>query len=494
MRIIGCARILGLTAAVLAAVAIGAVSLAAPVRADEPVPPSAPQGVTATPGNTRVVVTWDAVTPPPGETITDYVVTSSTGTGCPRDPYLTCAVTGLHNGARTAVRVRAAVGSVLGPYSAAVEVVPGVPTAPTGVVASAGPEQATVSFVAPSANGSPILRYVVIAHDATDPARGHEFGIGATSPVTVTGLTSDDSYTFTVKATNAVGTSAPSAPSLPVTPGPPSLQATGSSFASVAIQQWVGQTSTLYGLDINWQVTSSIIGLNDFAANQVDFAASDIPYSSGQAEETPDQPYQYLPDVGAGLALMYNLNGNNGQRITSLILDPAVIDRIFLGKVTTWDDPSIAALNPQLAGDLPSTRITPVYRCDAGGENYLLSEYLLSQDTKRFERAQSDFSQPDPGAAQRHLADPATGIRLRHPPGLSGMGGRRAGRPVRFGQRGRLRRSTVEHWGDHLRRNGVCHRARLPGGLAAQRERQRRFSRPRPTSPRHFRRPPFSRT
>src|SRR5271157_6214762 len=75
----------------------------------------------------------------------------------------------------------------------------------------------------------------------------------------------------------------------------PSMQATGSSFASVAIQQWVGQSSTLYGLNINWQVTSSVVGLNNFGQNQVDFAASDIPYSSQQSTYYPNVPYEYMP-------------------------------------------------------------------------------------------------------------------------------------------------------------------------------------------------------
>ena len=93
----------------------------------------------------------------------------------------------------------------------------------------------------------------------------------------------------------------------------PNMQSTGSSFAGVAIQQWVGTSNTLFGLNINWQVQSSIIGLNQFATNQVDFGASDIPYSSGQAQSSPNQPYQYLPDVAGGLAFMFNLNGQDGS-------------------------------------------------------------------------------------------------------------------------------------------------------------------------------------
>ena len=89
-----------------------------------------------------------------------------------------------------------------------------------------------------------------------------------------------------------------------------------------------------------------MIGLNDFAQNQVDFAASDIPYSSQQAQSTPTIPYQYMPDVAGGLAFMYNLNGNDGQRITNLQLNAQVIEKIFLGEITTWNDPAIATAQP----------------------------------------------------------------------------------------------------------------------------------------------------
>jgi phosphate transport system substrate-binding protein len=170
----------------------------------------------------------------------------------------------------------------------------------------------------------------------------------------------------------------------------PSLESTGSSFAGVAIQEWVGQAATLYGLNINWQVSSSVIGLDNFAQNEIDFGASDIPYSSGQASSTPNQPYQYMPDVAGALAFMYNLDGaETGTKITNLVLDPQVIDDIFSGAITTWNAAPIAQLNPQLAGNLPDTKILAVYRVDASGENYLLSDYLLHMDTSNFEAFQT---------------------------------------------------------------------------------------------------------
>ncbi len=177
----------------------------------------------------------------------------------------------------------------------------------------------------------------------------------------------------------------------------PNMQSTGSSFAGAAIQEWVGTSNTLFGLNINWQVQSSVIGLNQFATNQVDFGASDIPYSSGQAQSTPNQPYQYLPDVAGGLAFMFNLNGVDGSQITNLNLDASVIAKIFFGKITSWNDPSIRALNPAICPsasqcDLPNQPIIPVYRADASGENYLLSDYLLHQDPADINGANTDFS------------------------------------------------------------------------------------------------------
>jgi hypothetical protein len=82
---------------------------------------------------------------------------------------------------------------------------------PTGAVALAGNADATVDFLAPFANGSPITSYTVTAEP------GGATVTGTSSPITVTDLVNGTAYTFSVTATNALGTSLPSAPSSAVT-------------------------------------------------------------------------------------------------------------------------------------------------------------------------------------------------------------------------------------------------------------------------------------
>jgi hypothetical protein len=94
-----------------------------------------------------------------------------------------------------------------------------VPGAPIIGTATGGVAQATVTFNPPKVNGGPApSSYTVTAHDSTNGSNGGQTATGTASPITVTGLTNDDSYTFTVTATNAAGTGSASAASNPVVP------------------------------------------------------------------------------------------------------------------------------------------------------------------------------------------------------------------------------------------------------------------------------------
>ncbi len=84
--------------------------------------------------------------------------------------------------------------------------------------AGSGAGKAVVTFTAPGSNGgSPITSYTVTATDVTNSLRGNQTATGAGSPITITGLHTGDRYTFTVKATNAIGTGAASGASNQVT-------------------------------------------------------------------------------------------------------------------------------------------------------------------------------------------------------------------------------------------------------------------------------------
>jgi ABC-type phosphate transport system substrate-binding protein len=173
--------------------------------------------------------------------------------------------------------------------------------------------------------------------------------------------------------------------SLVVLPSPPLAYAvtpvpiigTGSSFAGPALTQWSGQTQALNGVTITWKPSSSVQGLEEYANGLINYAASDIGYSTGQSNVEPSGalvPFQYMPDVGGALCMSYNLDSPAGQAITNLRLDPQTLLKIFSGQIPFWDNPEIAGLNPGVP--LPHTQIIANVRSDGAGESYILSDYF----------------------------------------------------------------------------------------------------------------------
>jgi len=162
--------------------------------------------------------------------------------------------------------------------------------------------------------------------------------------------------------------------SAPALAAGPEITGAGSSYAAVAIQNWVAQVASVYGINVNYSVSTSVIGLNLFAQNQVNFGASEIGYSTGQMSYSPGGPYQYLPDVAGATCLMYNVKGKLGNQLQSLNLSNQVLADIWTGTITNWDAPQIAAINKGVL--LPNAPIVAVFRTDASGENYLYSQYL----------------------------------------------------------------------------------------------------------------------
>ena len=195
--------------------------------------------------------------------------------------------------------------------------------------------------------------------------------------------------------------------------GGPTINGTGSSYAAVAINQWTAQVASLNGDNVNYSTSASVIGLNEFALKQVDFGASEIGYSTGQANNVPPAgySYQYLPDVAGAICLDYNVLSQTGQQLTSLKLSSDVVAKIFTGAISTWNNSEIASENPGVG--LPSSPIVVAYRTDASGDNFLFSNYLNTVQQGQW----SAFTQAlnSPPGAQALWPTPPSGARTVGP-------------------------------------------------------------------------------
>ncbi|MEN6441921.1 MAG: fibronectin type III domain-containing protein [Syntrophobacter sp.] len=178
--------------------------------------PGAPTNVTAIAGNAMAKVRFTPPVPNGGTPITSYTVTSYPGGITATGTKGSIKVTGLTNGTAYKFKVTATNAAGTGPASVkSNKVVPAtVPDAPTDVIATPGDASAKVYFTVPASDGgSPITSYVVTGNRKGVSASGTK------SPVKVKGLKNGKTYTFKVKAVNAVGAGPDSAESAQIVAG-----------------------------------------------------------------------------------------------------------------------------------------------------------------------------------------------------------------------------------------------------------------------------------
>ena len=110
-------------------------------------------------------------------------------------------------------------------------------------------------------------------------------------------------------------------------------------------------------------------GISSLKNRTVDFGASDAPLSAPEEKDMP-APVLHLPMVAGAVVVAYNLPGVTPP----LKLDGPTLAALFLGKITRWNDPKLAALNPGVK--LPDLAIGLAHRSDGSGTSYLFTNYL----------------------------------------------------------------------------------------------------------------------
>ncbi|MDQ1069530.1 phosphate ABC transporter substrate-binding protein PstS [Streptomyces canus] len=153
------------------------------------------------------------------------------------------------------------------------------------------------------------------------------------------------------------------------------LLADGSSAQKNAIDAWVKQFTQACGVQINYKGSGSGAGITAFTNSQVAFAGSDSALkpeevtaskkvcSGGQAID--------LPMVGGPIAIGYNVPG-----VDKLTLDAPTLAKIFNNKISKWNDPAIAKLNP--GAKLPDLKIQAFHRSEDSGTTDNFTKYLIA--------------------------------------------------------------------------------------------------------------------
>ena len=129
------------------------------------------------------------------------------------------------------------------------------------------------------------------------------------------------------------------------------------------------------GKAVSYNPTGSGAGREQFIAGHVDFAGTDSPLVADQigpaAKRCDGNPAWDLPLVFGSVALVYNL-----PAVQRLVVSSDAVAKVFSGRITAWNDPILAALNPGVA--LPDTKVVPIYRADSSGTTDNVQKYLTA--------------------------------------------------------------------------------------------------------------------
>jgi phosphate transport system substrate-binding protein len=191
-------------------------------------------------------------------------------------------------------------------------------------------------------------------------------------PIAVLAAACGGSSTSSTKPSASPSSTGPSLSAVPPT-GAVSLSETGSSLLFPLFGSWATAYQTAYSnVKISSASTGSGTGISDASTGAVDMGGTDAYLSSSVRASTPT-----LMNIAMAISAQ-QINYNLPNVTTPLKLDGTTLAKIYTGKITTWNDPAIAALNPGVT--LPSMKIVPLHRAESSGDTFLFTSYLNAQD------------------------------------------------------------------------------------------------------------------
>jgi phosphate transport system substrate-binding protein len=167
------------------------------------------------------------------------------------------------------------------------------------------------------------------------------------------------------------------------------INAAGATFPAPIYQKWFEEYKAAHPeVQINYQSIGSGGGIRQLTEGTVDFGASDAPMTDDQIKAVKIKPLHF-PTVMGAVVMTYNLPG-----VTALKLSAEAIAGMYLGTITKWNDPKIAADNKGV--NLPNKDIEIIHRSDGSGTTFIFTDYLskISPDWKTKVGANASVSWP----------------------------------------------------------------------------------------------------
>ena len=163
------------------------------------------------------------------------------------------------------------------------------------------------------------------------------------------------------------------------------LTGSGATFPEPLYRKMFDEYHKKTGARVNYQGIGSGGGIKQLTEKVTDFGATDAFMTEAELARA-GRPIIHIPTAIGAVVVVYNLpRVPNGLKLT-----PGLISGLFLGKITVWNDPAIAAVNPGVR--LPAFKVSVVHRSDGSGTTFVFTDYLSKASSEWKEKVGANKS------------------------------------------------------------------------------------------------------